>query len=300
MRNVGVLVFVDQDEFEAALIISQHVRVLAEQTDVFQQQIAEIGGVEDLQPLLIARIELAALAVGKHRGFARRHLRRPEPAVLPAVDQAGQHPRRPALVVDAFGLKQLLEQPYLVVGIEHGEIGFELHHLGMGAQDAPADGVEGAEPRHAFDRLAEHLAEPQFHLARGLVGEGHREDFARTRPALAEDMGDAAGQDAGLAGTGAGQHQYRTIQRFHCLALLGIEAVEIRGRCRRPGARGNPAGQRLVVGDARVGQVARLGHVLIRFPPTMARSAKVSTAGSATKGSLHSRNEAHIGRGRLF
>ena len=266
MRDVGVLVFVDQDEFEAALIISQHVRVLAEQADVFQQQIAEIGGVEDLQPLLIVRIELAALAVGEHRGFARRHLRRPEPTVLPAVDQAGQHPRRPALVVDAFGLKQLLEQPYLVVGIEHGEIGLQLHHLGMGAQDAPADGVEGAEPRHAFDRLAEHLAKPQFHLARGLVGEGHREDFARPRPSLAEDMGDAAGQDAGLAGAGAGQNQYRTIQRLYRLALLGIEAAQISGCGRRPRTRCDAAGQRLVVGDARVGQVARLGHLVIRFP----------------------------------
>src|SRR3984885_7722421 len=83
LRDVGVLVLVDQDELEAALILPQHVRVLAEQTDVFQQEIAEIGGVEDLQPLLIARIELAALAVGEYRGVARRHLRRSKPTVFP-------------------------------------------------------------------------------------------------------------------------------------------------------------------------------------------------------------------------
>ena len=53
LRHVGVLVFVDQDEAEARLILAQHFRLLAEQADVLQQEIAEIGGVEDFQPLLI-------------------------------------------------------------------------------------------------------------------------------------------------------------------------------------------------------------------------------------------------------
>ena len=256
--------------------------MLAEDADVFQQQIAEIGGVQDLQPLLVARIELAALAVGEHRGFARRHLRRRQAAVLPAVDQAGQHARRPALVVDVLGLQQLLQQPHLVVDIEHGEIGLELRHLGMEAQDAAADGMEGAEPRHAFDRLAEHLAEPQLHLARGLVGEGHRQDLVRARAALAQDVGDAGGQHARLAGAGAGQHQHRAVQRLHRLALLGIEPVEIlrglppRGRarrCRRPraGGRGRSDGSVL------------LGSVIANhFAPRWHRG--------VVRGSLHSRD----------
>ena len=50
--------------------------MLAKQPDVLQQQIAEIGGVQNLQPLLVAGVELAALAVAEHRGLARRHLRR--------------------------------------------------------------------------------------------------------------------------------------------------------------------------------------------------------------------------------
>ena len=70
MRDVGVLVFVHQNEFEARLVLPQHVGMFAKQSDVFQQQIAEIGGVENLQPLLIRRIELAALAVAEHGGFA--------------------------------------------------------------------------------------------------------------------------------------------------------------------------------------------------------------------------------------
>ena len=243
--------------------------MLAKQPDVFQQQIAEIGGVEDFQPLLIARIELAAPAVAEHRGLARRHLRRRQSAILPAVDQAGEHARRPALVVDVVGRQKLLQQADLVVDVEHGEIGFQLHQLGMGAQDASADRMKGAEPRHAFDGLAEHVAEAKFHLARGLVGEGHRQDFAGAGAAHAEDVGDARGQHPGFAGAGARQHQHGSVQRFHRLALLGIEPGEIlRGRG-RPGARGNATGRGPMVGNAVMGQLARLGHAN-RLPPTMA------------------------------
>ena len=102
LRDVGVLIFVHQDEFEAVLVLPEHVGMFAKQPDVLQQQIAEIGGIEDLQPFLITRIELAALAVAEYRGFARRHLRGCLAAVLPALDQARQHARGPALVVDVL------------------------------------------------------------------------------------------------------------------------------------------------------------------------------------------------------
>ena len=139
----------------------------------------------------------------------------------------------------------------------------------MGAQDATADRMEGAEPRHAFDRLAQHLAEPELHLPRRLVGEGDGENFARAGAPLAQDMRDPAGQDTGLAGAGARQHQDRAIKRFHRFALLGIEPCEI-GRCRgRPRACSNAAGGGLVVGHLMRGQSVRLGHCE-SFIPTMA------------------------------
>ena len=74
-----------------------------------------------------------------------------------------------------------------------------------------------------------------------------------------------AGQDAGLAGAGARQHQDRTIERFDRLALLRIEACEIAGCGRRPGTRGNPTSRRLVVGNAVMGQLIRLGHARFGF-----------------------------------
>ena len=144
-----------------------------------QQQVAEVGGVERLQPLLIGGVELLALAVGEARGFAGRHLVGRQAAVLPAVDQHGQHARRPSLFVELLGFEELLDQPDLVVDVEDGEIALQADQLGVAAQDLHADRVEGAEPRHALDDLPDHLADALLHLARGLVGEGDGEDLAR-------------------------------------------------------------------------------------------------------------------------
>ena len=174
----------------------------------------------------------------------------------------------------------MFEQTDLIVDVEHGEIGFQLHQFGVEAQDASADGVERAEPRHAFDRLAEHLAKPELHLARGLVGESHRQDFLRPRPALAQYVGDAGGQHAGLAGAGAGQNQHGPVQRHDRVALLGIEPGEIlRGR-RGARTRSNAASHRLVLGNAVMGQLTGFGHAN-RLVPRWHRG--------ALKGSLVSR-----------
>ncbi len=224
----------------------EHVGLLAEQPDAFEQQIAEIGGVENLQALLKRLVEFQPLAVGEHGGLAGRHLVRGQAAVLPAVDQHGEHARRPALVVDALGFEQLLEQPDLVVGIENGEVGFQPDQLGMAAQDFHADRVEGAEPGHALDHVADDLADAVLHLARRLVGESDGEDLARPGAAGGENVGDAHGEDAGLAGAGAGQHQDRAVERLDRLPLLRIEPGEIGRAGIHAGlrARGNAAAHR--------------------------------------------------------
>jgi hypothetical protein len=105
LRDVGVLVLVHQNVLEPRLVLPQHLGLLAEQPDAFQQQVAEVGGVEHLQPVLERRIELLALAVCEARGLAGRHLLRGQAAVLPAVEQAGEHARRPALLVDVLGFE---------------------------------------------------------------------------------------------------------------------------------------------------------------------------------------------------
>jgi hypothetical protein len=228
LRDVRILVLVDQDELEALLILLEQFRVQPEQADALQEQVAEVGGVERLQPLLIRRVELLALAVGKARGFARRHLLGGEPAVLPAVDQRGEHAAGPALFVQPLGFQELLEQPDLVVGVEDGEVGFEADQFGMPAEDLHADGVEGAHPGHALDHLADHVADPLLHLARGLVGEGDGQDFRRMSPAQVENVGDPRCQDTRFPGSRAGQHQHGAVQGLHRCPLLRVHGVEVR------------------------------------------------------------------------
>ena len=244
LRHIGVLIFVDQDVFEAGLILPQHFGVLAEQPDAFEQEVAEVGGVEDFQPVLKRPVELQPLAVGEGGGLAGRHLLGRQPAVFPAVDQAGEHARRPAFLVDALGLQNLLQQPDLIIDVQNGEVGLEPDQFGVAAQNLHADRMERAEPGHALDHLADNLADAVLHLARRLVGEGDGENFARPGAPEAEDVGDAHGQHAGLAGAGAGQHQDRAVERLDRLPLFGIKPGQIgRRRRSRERPRGNAAGR---------------------------------------------------------
>ncbi len=224
------------------MILGQHVGVLAEQLDVEQQQVAEIGGVEGRQPVLVLLVEVARPAVGEIARVGRRHVLGQQPAVLPAIQHAGELPRRPALLVDIGGLEQLLDQPDLVVRVEDGEIGAQVHQFGVAAQDARADRVEGPKPRHAFDAGADELADPLLHLACGLVGESHRQDLGRPGAPSGEDVRDARCQDARLAGSGACEHQQRALGGQDRLALLFIETPQVIGRAPAKLAGDRPGG----------------------------------------------------------
>ena len=177
--------------------------------------------------MLIQRVKIARFAVGEGEALAFRHAlgRQPrffQPSIIEASSRAGQ---RFSSIFSA--VEQLLQQPDLVVGVEHGERRLEIDQLGMAAQDLDADGVEGAEPRHALDHAADQLADAGLHLARRLVGEGDGEDLRGPRAPKAQNMGDAGGEHARLAGAGAGQHQQRAVKRLHRLALLGVQRLEI-------------------------------------------------------------------------
>ena len=132
------------------------------------------------------------------------------------------------------GFDHLFHQAQLIVRIEDRKIMFEADEFGVAAQDLGADRMERAEPRHAFDHAADEFAGAVDHLARGLVGERHRQDLAGPGFARGEEMGEAGGQHARLAGAGAGQHQDGAVEREHRFALLGIEAAQI-GRFGRNG-----------------------------------------------------------------
>ena len=97
-----------------------------------------------------------------------------------------------------------------VVIIEDDEVGIERQVFGLAAQQAGADGMEGAQPETLRGQFAEHAPHAVVHLAGGLVGEGDRQHLPGTDALPGDEPGDALGEHAGLAGTGACQDEHRT------------------------------------------------------------------------------------------
>ena len=150
------------------------------------------------------------------------HFVRHQRAVFPIVDDPSQHPRGPAFVIDTGGGHQLLEQTQLIVRVQNGEIAFQTHQFRVPPQELYTDRMKRAQPRHAFDLLAEHPAHAVLHLARGLVGEGHGEYFVGPCFALRQKVHNARGQRPRFACARTRQHQHRPVHLFDRLALRGV------------------------------------------------------------------------------
>jgi hypothetical protein len=97
---------------------------------------------------------------------------------------------------------------------------------------------------------------PTISSTRRFVREGNGEDFARPGAADGQNVGDAHGEHAGLAGSGAGEHQHRTVQRLDREPLFRIKPGEI-GRRRR--------GSHRACGDAAGSGTRRCGRFEVAF-----------------------------------
>ena len=84
--------------------------VLAEDVQDMQQKVTEIAGIQRDQPILIQLVELGAAAIGVAFFLHRIEITGVQPAIFPAVDQPGELPRWPALLIEIVLLDQLLQQ----------------------------------------------------------------------------------------------------------------------------------------------------------------------------------------------
>jgi hypothetical protein len=87
--------------------------------------------------------------------------------------------------------------------------------------------VKGAHP-HARRRATEEAGDAVLHLAGGLVGERDGEYSAGIDAVLVDQARDARREDAGLAGTRAGEHEQRPIHVQHGFALRRVQSLEQR------------------------------------------------------------------------
>ncbi len=99
--------------------------------------------------------------------------------------------------------------------------------------------VEGADQRLGQRGVAEQPVDALAHLAGGLVGEGDGQDGVRRDALLADQPGDAAGDDAGLARAGSGENQQGAFGGLDGGALFGIQVgrrAAARGQSGREGS----------------------------------------------------------------
>ena len=172
LQVVGVLELVDQDVLEARLVMLAQRLVALQQLEGAQQQLGEIDHALALALHVVQLIQLDHLAFDRVVGL---DLVGAQALVLGVVDEVLQVLGRVLFVVDVVGLEQALDHRQLVLRVEDLE---RLRQRGvavMGAQEAVAQAVEGADP-HAARADRQHRREARQHFLGRLVGECHRHD----------------------------------------------------------------------------------------------------------------------------
>ena len=235
LRPVGVLVLVDHHEAELLRVEIADALAAGDQVERLEQQIVEIERAGLGERAAIEIVDLADLRVtdvpaGALHALGRFH------AVFRLADAAERRPGLDHLVVDIQRLQRLLDDRQLIGRIVDDEIAGQADRRRLAPQQPRAQRVKGREPDLPAV-LAQGLLDALPHLFRGLVGERDREHFIRPGDAAADQMRDARGDHARLAGAGAGQDQQGPIGMLRGPALFRIQRVEeIHGSLVRPQA----------------------------------------------------------------
>ena len=221
---VGVLVLVDEDVTEGAPPALADVLEELQHVDRADQQVVEVHRVGLEHPLLVEREDFGddLLEAADHHFAVAGGV---DQLVLGAGDLPLDGARRVAFRVDPELGQAAFDHPQRVALVVDREALGVAEPLGVDAQHPRAGGVEGGHP-HRPHRAADQVADPLAHLGRRLVGEGDREDLPGAGLAGRQQVGDPVGEDAGLAGAGAGQDQQRPVGVLDRLALRRVEARE--------------------------------------------------------------------------
>ena len=225
LGDVRVLILVHQNIVELVLIVLQHRRMLAQQLQRLDEQIVEVQGVVAAKGDFIFFIGLAQLAVAEVVARVLQPLAGREHAVLCVGDRRLDGLRREFLVIELQRLRHALDDRHAIILVVDGKLALVAQLLDVPSQDARAAGVEGGHPGVLAGFAAEGV-HALHHLPRRLVGEGDGQNLPRGHAAV-DQMGDAAGEHAGLAAARARQNKQRPLRLFDGGALLGIQFVQI-------------------------------------------------------------------------
>ena len=222
LQHVRVLEFVHQDVAEALLVMAPQRLVARQQLVAAQQQLGEVD-----QPFALA------LALIRFEQFHPQpvapaidlHLARAQPGFLGAIDEHLKLARRAARVVHAGRFQHPLDRCQLVLRIQDLEALGQLGVAMVKPQQPIAQPVKRSDPhRTRVDR--QHRTDAVDHLARGLVGEGDRQDLQRAGVPAVDQPGDPGRQHARLAAARARQHEHVPGRFGHRRQLLRIKTLE--------------------------------------------------------------------------
>ncbi len=234
LGRVGVLVFIDHQIAKTLLVFFQDGGFSLQEMHCEHDQVVEVDRVKGLEGALIAWVDLrgqATVFVGKTRPEGLRRLQ--------AVFGVGDQPQNPVGIYLLLPLAQagadIANQPCLVGSTVDGKIFLKAELVDVFFENAHAQGMESRN-HHAFAAMAaDHLFSALFHFPGCFVGEGNRHNLRGRHLQGAEEMGDAAGDYTGFAGSGTGKQQQRSVDVADGTPLL---IVKTRKRHRMNVARG--------------------------------------------------------------
>ena len=258
LRPVRVLVFVNENVAESAMILLEHLRVLGVQLHGSPNEVVEVQGVCRLQRLFVLAPDLDDRVADVSSALLHHRIWR-EHSVLVAIDLAADFTRHHAGGIVPLVLDDALDHSKLVIVVVDRESLGPSEGLDLHAQNSGTGGVEGAHP-HSLRRITDQLTDSLTHLCRGLVGERDRKDLVGIDTGV-KQVGDTTRQDPGFPRSCPRQNQEGPVHGGHGTGLLRVQALEMGRFFSHPSSSG------LVDGSVREAAWPFLqGHVPRRVP----------------------------------
>ena len=212
LAAIGVLILVDHDVAEAAIVERTGRFIVEEEADGFEQEVVEIEGIGGAEGLLVFVPNDGELSGGRIDGIAVEILG----GLLQVLGVAD--PRKSGailheLLIEAQVTETGLDERELIIIVIDAEMTVESgtnlsEGLAIAAQKAHAEGVEGGQVRRGGQIEAfEQGCHARAHLGGRLIGEGDRQNGGRGHMLRRDYVGDAMSNYACFTATGACQNQ---------------------------------------------------------------------------------------------
>ena len=226
LRKIGVLILIHQQIAVSLLIMLQSFGMLLENFERQQKHVVEVQRILKFQHLLVTLINLCkcgAVRVGV-AVFGKCVGGPFDPVLHPADVRKGVRSADLIFGIAEFR-RNLPDHAGLVGVVGNAEIRVVISgEMNVTVKHTRAERVERAQ-RHQFGkRRRDKRVETFPHFPCRLVGKRHAEN-RRGRDSLFDHIGDAAGDDTGLARPRAGKHQQRPLDRRSRLLLLRIQSI---------------------------------------------------------------------------